>query len=532
MAQVRKARTIPGFNAEQSAALFREFSRRDDEVEGLGRRDSATTIFTTNTVARAGQYLRCTPPEGGMAVLLPPPDRTVPGDRITIAIESPAGELAVVCVPNQSTRGTPRQGTVNGETRATFTIAGIVELFSNGASGWASQSELPQESPGHEGPAGADGVDGADGATGATGATGAAAGGATGTSDGFLARRVYANAASSLVGTTFFGKTVLAATTLSAASDLPDGSIFEVVCWGAGGSGAAGRQQTASGTSAHGSSGGGGGARNAKRFTRAELVAALPIVITVANTAVAPAVNTTAGTNQSGTGGGVTSFGSLVAAYGGGAGRQDSSLASGGSGGGFMGPGLVGTTGSVVGGLPGQSNSFGRGGAGAGSATDQVGLLASEGGGASGGSPLVGPTTGLAGGIADLGGGGGGASGGNGTGTTTANSGPGGAGGYSGARNDSAQSGNGGAGGAQAAVNTTGLPGATGATGVYAASGAGGGGGSGAPQLSGTGGKGGAGGIPAGGGGSGGAGRGANGTAWGGIGGDGGQGLCVLTALL
>lgn len=148
MAQTRKDRAIPGFTAEQSKALFREFSRRDEALQALADRDASTQIYTATLTARANQFLRVAPASSaGMAVLLPPPKRTVPGDRVTISLEGAAGPLRVVCTPNQGDDARVELGTVNRQTRATYTVPGLIELVSNGDDNWQSSSEFPAESP-------------------------------------------------------------------------------------------------------------------------------------------------------------------------------------------------------------------------------------------------------------------------------------------------------------------------------------------------------------------------------------------------
>jgi Collagen triple helix repeat (20 copies) len=235
--QLLAERTIPGFSAEQSAALFRYLVANNDAVEELGNRDATTEIHTATISARANQFLRASPGPDGMGLLLPSPLRTLPGDRVTVSLEAPAGDLRVSCVPNQGADGLVTQGLVNGASRATFTQAGKIEFVSNGATAWTSATELPAESlaartlvalgaagvtgaagaqgiqgqrgfpgddgvgeegprgfpgqkgdpgpigpqgfPGEQGEPGQDGFpgrNGADGATGATGATGAAGG--------------------------------------------------------------------------------------------------------------------------------------------------------------------------------------------------------------------------------------------------------------------------------------------------------------------------------------------------------------------
>ncbi len=104
MAVTRQPRTLPGFTAEQSAALFSAFGARDDQLAALARRDATSRIYTT------------------------------------------LGSLRVSCVPNQANGGRVSQGVVNGAALATFTAAGLIVLTSNGATGWTTAAEHPAES--------------------------------------------------------------------------------------------------------------------------------------------------------------------------------------------------------------------------------------------------------------------------------------------------------------------------------------------------------------------------------------------------
>lgn len=354
---------------------------------------------------------------------------------------------------------------------------------------------------------------------------------ATGSAPGYLSRRVFVNAASTKIGTTFAGVVCEAAVTLTTAADLGAGNWFLVVCWGGGGAGANGNMANPSNSTGSGG-GGGGGARRARIFSRAEAIAQLPIVIAAGLGAAPPARVTTVNTTQASNQGGSANFGTLCSAFGGGGGFLNGGTSSiAGCGGGH---GLPGPNGAAAGPLTGGGNNVatasGVGGSGAGASTAD-GLFAMGGGGAAGGG---GQTGGLgvskAGGVGDEGGGGGGGGGTIGALQTLANSIAGGIGGAS-SPTLLAISSTGGGGTAGAA----GLPGGAGGDGADAASpewsGAGGGGGGGSPVTSSIGGPGGKGGFPAGGGGAGGSTHGVAGTATAGIGGTGGDCCVMLTAM-
>jgi hypothetical protein len=143
----RTPRIIPGFTAQQSASLFALGVVRDDDIARLGDRDATSEIQTEDMIARPGQFLRAQPlAPRGMALLLPPPDSTEPGARVTVSLESPGAPLRVSCVPSQESSSGATLGTVNGELRASFTVSGLLEFTSNGASQWTTPAEHPAES--------------------------------------------------------------------------------------------------------------------------------------------------------------------------------------------------------------------------------------------------------------------------------------------------------------------------------------------------------------------------------------------------
>lgn len=351
----------------------------------------------------------------------------------------------------------------------------------------------------------------------------------TGSGPGYLARYVYINAADPDVGTlNNEGNLLLAAEIWTLPIHIPPGDLFEVVAWGGGGAGANGAQVTVAEGGVRAQSAGGGGPRIVRWYSRADLIAALPIPMTIPLRAVPPARPTTAHAQQDSTPGGNTFFGTLVTAFGGGPGRlTDNAGTAGGTGGGSRGPGVTPTgTGIQRGGLPTTTgNVVGIAEGGGGSTSSSNGQMACGGGGAGGAGTNAGfGSAGLAGGAADLGAGGGGSSGGW---TTGSPANPSGAGGLSG--NSTLGTLQNGGGGTAGAVG--GGPGGAGADGIHTNSGSGGGaGGTDGATANSPGGPGGDGGNPGGGGGSGGAGRGDNGTAWGGSGGRGGRGQITVTA--
>jgi hypothetical protein len=252
--------------------------------------------------------------------------------------------------------------------------------------------------------------------------------------------------------------------------------------WAGGAGGGSGRRGAAGGIRAAGS-GGGGGAYNTITLTTADMGAS--VTVTVAGTAAggaAIAVDTTNGAN--GTVGGNTTFGSLLTAFGGGAGFGGQAASnSGGTGGGTTEVGQTGGAGAVRGGGALTTNvmgAFAGGGSNAGVAGQPSGW------GGSGGGGVVASVAGTVGGATSKGGRGGGGGGALDAANVARAGGAGGAG--------TTNGGGGGAGGAATGANgTAGTAGPT----IEGPGTGGGGGGAGAA----AGGSGGNGGIACGGGG-------------------------------
>lgn len=516
-----------GFSDEQARQLDALVSRLDAQFRELAAPD--------RVLDRRGDAHAIRPRPGDVV-------RATAGDVVVLPHPRPARGRApiVVLVESQPVTITSDGGTVNDAEEVVVTTVGAMVWYSTGTEWWGS-------AVGGSGGGGSGGYTPTFGTpvdVGTVNAQGASTDLAradhvhrdrigTGSDNGFLSRRMYANAASSRVGTTIWGTTTIqAATTYSSASDLPDGNWFIVIVWGAGGSGANGRQRATSvnTNSIGGASGGGGGACHVRVFSRAELIAALPIVMTIAADAVATAPVTTDDTSHSGTNGDPTHFGGLLSAFGGAGGRQSNTAVSGGTGAGLSHQGIQAVTGTnnLGGGAPAASIP-GYGGYGGASSTAN-GAFSATGGGGGGGGPCGATNAGQgAGGRAASGAGaGGGAGAGLNAGVVIGSAGNGTDGGLASGSAPTAETGGGGAGGTGAlTAPTAGTAGADSPRPDVGGSG-GGGGGSGAANGA-IGGAGGDGGYPAGGGGGGGSARGNTGTARGGLGGKGaGGGICII----
>lgn len=143
---------------------------QDDEDQTSKDVDGAIHI-EARLDAQLNQYLRLKPPPTGQRVTLPPPQRGVFGDQVTLSIEAPEGTLTVTALPYQDgDRGALIANTVNGLESVTFDVTGHVVFNSNGDTRWTSITQLAQTV--ETGTSGSVGPIGETGATGETGARG------------------------------------------------------------------------------------------------------------------------------------------------------------------------------------------------------------------------------------------------------------------------------------------------------------------------------------------------------------------------
>ncbi len=520
---------IPGIPTDAARVIIAEIQAIKDEQAELRRKGGRGGIITSDTAAKPGELLNIEGPSGSViTIVLPQATRSLRNARVALAFRN-ANPVRVVCV----------LGTVNGETFILNDLPGTYDAVCDGLGGWWVQVGVSDTGvvTGATGATGADGSDGATGATGAdgaTGPTGAPPPPATGSEDGYLSRLVYVNSASAEIGGTFGGETVAAAPASWATdADVPDGDSFEF--WGTG-SGGGGCSGPVSSSDTAGGPGGGGAAAWRERYSRAEVIAELPIAFTLPLGGVGGASISNTGTVVAnfGANGATAIAGTLWRAGGGGGGRgghNTNTNRSGGGGGGIrdLGEGGDTSTSAASGGPPGGAASAhneafgGAGGTISGSPGTRRGVY----GGGSGEAVGVAPS----GGGRSMFGCGGGGMGGRATPATPAVTAPGPGGG--GGTYSASGSGGGGAAGVGSIDATLATAGTAGADGLACKFGGSGGGGGGAHALTAgnpTAREGGDGGFPGGGGGGGGcASRNAAVTKVSGAGGNGGDAVLVIT---
>lgn len=547
---------LPGLPRQDARVLIDRISALEDRLAAAERKPGRAGVISRDYSARAGEFLNIEAPSGELiTITLPESTARLRGERVTLAFRN-SNEVRIVAV----------RGTVNSESFVTNDRPGTYEAIADGLGGWYVQVGVSDEGSGAGGGGGGGGsftptfdtpVDVA--LANAEGVSSDFARAdhvhrdriASGNDDGFLSRRVFVNASSAKVGTTFMGVTVEAVpASFADIDDFGDGGLFRIGLAPPGGSGTSGRRGTAT-ASAGGNAAGGGGAFREIWVSRAQLVTllaagAISTSVGIGGAAVTgPTSSATSYTtnNAGNNGSGPAVFGpwSCYQGAGGKAGAASGAARAGGGGGGLLSAGTGGDTTSTAstGGepMPGTATN---------SATGNLTTL--YGGGACG---VPAGTAAFKGGSSVWGG----ASGAAGTATGTA-SGEGGdsehgaAGGGSGGRANGAGADAGGAGGVTAGRSSraaggtadtgsgarTGGDGADGAdaTDVWRGLGDGGGGGGGASSsnAAATGGNGGDGGFPGGGGGAGGTAQAQSAaqTSTGGTSGVGGDGLIIIEA--
>lgn len=331
-ARYRPPTSVP----DPSSPLFRpwllaQLREIAQDHAALSLSDPPTAITLERIEVPAGAQRRVQPTASGMVAVLEAPSSSNAGQAVTFFIENPAGALTVVASPHVAADGKVTRTKINGGRKATYTLAGVVQLFSNGQDSWNAFAETPEETPllvsrmGPTGPAGPPG---------------------TSSALRRIRRHVFytdgtcdiiENGATTNVALTSFG---LAA----------DGQRYRawIVASGNGGSRSF-KEAAASATDRIGGAGNGGPAVAVGEWGRGELeeyIAFLgtdiPVTVGAAGAgAAAGTINTSNETVAAGTPGALSAFGDLLVAYPGGRGNvlAINSTCIGGGGGGWLGAG-------------------------------------------------------------------------------------------------------------------------------------------------------------------------------------------------
>lgn len=142
------------FQAPRSVESFADVQRAlrsvQESLEAVSRSTFQLDLKTHDFTPLSPSFQRASPPAGGMRTTMPKASEQNAGDVVVISVESPTGLLTIFAAPGDK---------INGSTSNVFSVAGIIELFSNGVNAWNSAAQLA-------------GTAGAPGATGGTGASG------------------------------------------------------------------------------------------------------------------------------------------------------------------------------------------------------------------------------------------------------------------------------------------------------------------------------------------------------------------------
>jgi hypothetical protein len=116
------------------SALPGIFRQVQEALDKISRSGFVLGLKTHDLTPICPSFQRVSPPAAGVRCVLPRADETNAGQAILLNLENAAGSLTVFPAPGQ---------TVNGATTAVFTEDGVVELWSNGSSGWFGFAQLP-----------------------------------------------------------------------------------------------------------------------------------------------------------------------------------------------------------------------------------------------------------------------------------------------------------------------------------------------------------------------------------------------------
>ena len=135
----------PDGMARFSAWRRTAFSEIAEDLARLGSTDPPGLVERERVDLPAGAQRRISPSVQGASVVLPCPTPENAGRESRLLIENPSGTVTVVCTPGVGDDGKIFVPTINGASRATFTLPGVVSFTSNGVNDWKTQAESPSE---------------------------------------------------------------------------------------------------------------------------------------------------------------------------------------------------------------------------------------------------------------------------------------------------------------------------------------------------------------------------------------------------
>src|SRR3990172_6268958 len=123
--------SMPGMQSPAFATwLLGELRRIGESFDLVAQTDVDSVIRQERLDVPAGAVRRVSPSPSGMAVILEAPGSGNAGATVTLHNESPGGPLTVTASPHVGADGKVSLSLINGERQATFSISGVVVLYS------------------------------------------------------------------------------------------------------------------------------------------------------------------------------------------------------------------------------------------------------------------------------------------------------------------------------------------------------------------------------------------------------------------
>lgn len=109
-----------------------------ESLDAATRSSALLRVYTKDFGAVAGGFHRVSAPSAGLDVRLPKAGPDNLAEPVILHLEGTLGDVVVWAAPGDL---------VNGELTATFSVDGVIALWSNGVSRWAGVAQTPAESP-------------------------------------------------------------------------------------------------------------------------------------------------------------------------------------------------------------------------------------------------------------------------------------------------------------------------------------------------------------------------------------------------
>lgn len=111
------------------------------DLDATTRNRAQLKVYTQDFAAVAGGFHRVSSLAAGLDVRMPKAGPANLGDAVILHLEDLQGDVAIWAAPGD---------TINGEATATFSVDGVVTLWSNGVNSWSGVAQTPAESPSGE----------------------------------------------------------------------------------------------------------------------------------------------------------------------------------------------------------------------------------------------------------------------------------------------------------------------------------------------------------------------------------------------